>query len=344
MSWLDKAWQRQASWLWLIWPLSLVFRLSASLRKKKLQAQAKIVDSQVPVIVVGNISVGGTGKTPFVIALANHLKAEGLRPGIISRGYKSNANHYPFFVDVSAAVTEVGDEALLLVEKTQCPMVIDADRRRAAEHLLQVADCDVIVSDDGMQHYRLHRDMEIAIVDGQRLFGNGLTLPAGPLREPVSRLRSVDHIIVNGEPSAPHGELTNAIIMELIPKFLVNMVSGEKKSFNVAPFNIGNRVQAVTGIGNPQRFYELLEKLPYQVEKYSFPDHHAFTAEDFEKLAMDSHQPVVMTEKDAVKCRTFARNNFWYLVVDVKLPDNFLEQLSHEIKTLVQKTTDLAFT
>jgi len=344
MNWLVRAWDRQAGWLWLFWPLAYIFRLAAAARKNKQQTQADGSNIPIPVIVVGNISVGGTGKTPFVITLAKHLQKQGLQPGIVSRGYKSNAAHYPLLVDSNASAYEVGDEALLIAEKTQCPMVIDADRRRAAEYLAHHAQCNLIISDDGLQHYRMHRDLEIAVVDGQRLFANGLTLPAGPLREPVSRLRSVDHIVVNGEPRHSSPALAAAVVMKLAPTFLVNMVSGEKKAFSVAPFNIGNRVQAVSGIGNPERFFALLEQLPYQVEKYCFPDHHAFTLEDFEKLELDSHQPVVITEKDAVKCRSFAKDNFWYLVVEVKLPESFLELLTHQIKVLVDTTSKTTHT
>jgi len=191
---------------------------------------------------------------------------------------------------------------------------------------------DVVLSDDGLQHYNLYRDLEIVVVDGQRLFSNGFCLPAGPLRESMNRLKEAQHIVVNGEPAREIPQLAGASKMQLEPRSLVNMVSGEKRPFAGAPFNMGNRLQAVSALGNPQRFYALLERLPYQVEMFSFPDHHRFTAEDFEQEGIDMHQPVVMTEKDAVKCRQFAKNNFWYLSVEVNLESQFFERLTEDIR------------
>jgi tetraacyldisaccharide 4'-kinase len=183
----------------------------------------------------------------------------------------------------------------------------------------------------------LAREIEIAIVDGQRLFGNGFCIPAGPLREPLSRLQSVNYVVINGEPAETVKELTSAAIMHLQPNYLVNLISGERRPFGGAPFNIGNRIQAVTGIGNPGRFHTLLAKLPYEIEPIEFPDHHQFKEGDFEKWGVDKIQPVVMTEKDAVKCRRFARPNFWYLSTELKLSDEFSNQLGKEIQKLAAR-------
>jgi tetraacyldisaccharide 4'-kinase len=335
MSFLEKAWYSKAPWLIILWPVSLIFNVLASYRRNSLTVKAKQTENKVPVIVVGNITVGGTGKTPFVIMLCKLLKTRGLKPGIVSRGYGGNSNQYPLAVDYDSDVEVVGDEALLLLENTDCPVVVDPDRNQAKDHLLEINDCDVVISDDGMQHYGLARDMEIAIVDAQRLFSNGFCLPAGPLREPISRLKSVSHVVLNGEPGEALKVLENAEVMEIEPKYLVNLNSGDRRPFGGAPFNIGNRVQAVTGIGNPARFHALLEKLPYKIEPFEFPDHHQFKEDDFESSGIDAYQPVVMTEKDAVKCRGFAKSNFWYLSIEPKLSAEFADRLGDEIEKLV---------
>ena len=337
MSFLEKAWYRKAPWLLLLWPISVLFSAIATIRQKNLTARSSVKENPVPVVVVGNISTGGTGKTPFVIMLCGMLKDLGLKPGIISRGYGGRAANYPVAVDYDSEVEEVGDEALLLLEKTHCSVVVDPDRKRAMDHLLEIDGCDVVISDDGLQHYALAREIEIAIVDGQRLFGNGFCIPAGPLREPLSRLQSVNYVVINGEPAETVKELTSAAIMHLQPNYLVNLISGERRPFGGAPFNIGNRIQAVTGIGNPGRFHTLLAKLPYEIEPIEFPDHHQFKEGDFEKWGVDKIQPVVMTEKDAVKCRRFARPNFWYLSTELKLSDEFSNQLGKEIQKLAAR-------
>ncbi|PCH58259.1 MAG: tetraacyldisaccharide 4'-kinase [SAR86 cluster bacterium] len=339
MSYLEQAWDRKAPWLILLWPLSLLFMLLAGLRKNFISHGAK---TPVPVIVVGNISVGGTGKTPLVLALAAQLKAAGFNPGIVSRGYGSKAPYYPFKVAADSKVDEVGDEALLIVQNSGCPMFIGADRPAALAALLIDSQCDLVISDDGMQHYALARDIEIAVVDAQRLFSNGFCLPAGPLRERVSRLKTVDHIMINGELAQPLETievLKNAASlssMQMKPSYFINLKTGERKPFGGAPFNIGTKLQAVTGIGNPQRFFDLLAKLPYQLETNVFPDHHRFTLQDFENEAIDASQPVVMTEKDAVKCQTFARSNFWYLQAKAHVDSEFLQRITEQVENLLK--------
>lgn len=334
---LEQAWYRKAGWLVLLWPLSIVFRWLAAIRRGYHSAAARANPSPVPVIVVGNVSVGGTGKTPFIISLGQALKKAGLKPGVISRGYLGKAPDYPFSVEGDSSVDEVGDEALLIARVLGCPMVVDPDRVRALEKICTDFPCDVVLSDDGLQHYALPRDLEIVVIDGERLFGNGMCLPAGPLREPVSRLDSVPYLFVNGELDRDKmpSQLERAHPVHLEATCLINLHSGAKKPFKAAPFNIGTTVHAVTGIGNPNRFFKLLSALPYQVQRHDFPDHHPFTAEDFEALAIDERHPVVMTQKDAVKCEEFAGPNYWYLSVEMKLPEKVLAELVNNIKQLV---------
>ncbi|MCG8412630.1 MAG: tetraacyldisaccharide 4'-kinase [Pseudomonadales bacterium] len=325
MSFLVRAWYNKAPWLWLLWPISLLFRALAAWRKRSQQAQLKPCD--VPVIVVGNIAVGGTGKTPLLIALCKHLQTQGMQPGVISRGYGAKGNSYPLQVDDETSVEQAGDEPVLIAEKTGCPVVVDPNRAQALQTLLAKHQVDVVLSDDGLQHYRLPRRIEIAVVDGTRLFGNELCLPAGPLREPVSRLQSVDLLVVNGGEEGSHPALEKAHRMHIKSVALVNLASGEKRPFSGAPFNIGNTIQAVAAIGNPLRFFESLESLPYPLQRFVFPDHYRFQASDFDETKLDLNQPVVMTEKDATKCRDFATPNMWLVETVVELPPAFLSSL-----------------
>lgn len=341
MSFLETAWHKKAKWLILLWPLSLLFRILVAVRRKLNQRSSPPAYQNVALIVIGNISVGGTGKTPLLICLAQHFTELGFKPGIISRGYGGQATAYPMDVDANSDVSQSGDEALLIAEKTACPVVVDPDRNRALQHLLDSYEVDLVLSDDGLQHYKLYRDIEIAVVDAERLFGNGFCLPAGPLREPISRLLQVDHIVINGKVGEANevksplpAQLSAASRLQLDPRYLINLSTGEKRPFSGAPFNMGTTVQAISGLGNPQRFYELLARLPYRLEVFSFPDHHAFTPSDLERRGIDAQQPVVMTEKDAVKCREFAQGNYWMLSVDVQLEQEFLDKLTAQVKEL----------
>ena len=335
MDFLSKAWYRKATWLWLLWPLGLLVQVLAGLRARSLK---KGQDAQLkcPVIVVGNITVGGTGKTPLLIALALHLKEQGFKPAIISRGYKSTGNNYPLAVTEELPIARSGDEPALIARKTQCPVVIDPNRVAALNYVLANEDVDVILSDDGLQHYPLPRSYEICVVDGERLFGNRLCLPAGPLRESVARIRRVDAVVVNGEPSESLEELQAAHLMSLQPRFLVHMQSGEKKPFAGAPFKMGTSIQAVAGIGNPQRFFSLLDALPYPVTAYPFPDHYQFRKQDFSSPPFDAHQPIVMTEKDGIKCEAFTDDRIWTLDIAVTVPPALLESVSSHVREFSQ--------
>lgn len=330
MRFIERAWYNKAYWLWLLWPLSLLYQLLSAVRKTSLAPGSS--QSSAPVIVVGNITAGGTGKTPLIIALCNHYLEQGSQPGVISRGYGGKANNYPMAVNGDTSPALAGDEPVLIASKTGCPVVVDPDRSQALEYLLSNYAVDIVLSDDGLQHYRLHRDLEVAVVDGQRLFGNGLCLPAGPLREPVSRLQSCDFVVVNGQTvDKTHASLKSAITMSYNATSLVNLANGEKRPFSGAPFNIGSRVQAVAAIGNPQRFFESLSSLPYPVEPHSFPDHHPFQPADFS--SMDPHQPIVMTEKDGIKCHSFASENMWSVEIVAEFPQSFLSGIANKLKS-----------
>lgn len=335
MSFLEKAWYKHAGWLILLWPVSLVFQLVSSLRRASQQVSSRPQSFNVPVIVIGNISVGGTGKTPLLMRLVEHLSEQGLRPGVVSRGYGGSGTKYPLLVDENTQASLSGDEALLIARNCACPVVIDPDRNNAVEYLLSTQQVDVVLSDDGLQHYKLYRDLEIAVVDGKRWFGNAWCLPAGPLREPPSRLDSVDYVVVNGRHES---QLATATIdMEMRAKYLVNLVTGEKKPANGAPFNMGSSLQAVCAIGHPDRFFTSLEQLPYPVSKFIFPDHHNFSESDFDNAGILDGQPIVMTEKDAVKCQGFAKDNYWFLKAEVELPDDFLNEFTKHVKDLINE-------
>lgn len=277
----------------------------------------------VPVVIIGNITVGGTGKTPLCIYLAKLLQTEGYRVGIISRGYGGDA--VVKMVLPNSKPDEVGDEALLIATQTNCPMAIGAKRVEAGKFLLQHAPCDVILADDGLQHYALKRDVEIAVIDGERRFGNSICLPAGPLREPIERLNTVDFVVVNGE--AAENTVWHEWQMRLVGDTAVNLLTGENKSL-VDFKNV--ECHAVAGIGNPDRFFKQLDKAGISKRAdHSFPDHHVFTADEM----MFKNQPVLMTEKDAVKCKTFATANHWVVPVSAQLPAEFNTQFLNLLKS-----------
>lgn len=248
MQWLINSWYQPQPIRWFLWPLSLLYQAVLQIRKGLFGLG--ILPQRylpVPVIIVGNITVGGTGKTPFVIWLANQLKQAGYRPGIISRGYGGKADHYPQKVMPDSRPDIVGDEPIIITRHTLCPMVVAPDRFAAGKMLLEDYDCNIVIADDGLQHYSLGRDIEIIIVDGQRQFGNQLCLPAGPLREPLSRLHQADFVVEN------HGSGFAEFTMMLTQLHAINLIDPTKKQ-PLSSF-IGQRVHAIAGIGHPQRFF-----------------------------------------------------------------------------------------
>ena len=278
----------------------------------------------VPVIVVGNLTAGGTGKTPLVIWLARYLQALAYKPGIVSRGYGGAAQPEALRVEADSDPALVGDEPVMLAQRTGCPVVVAPDRVKAAQALLRQTDCDILLSDDGLQHTSLARDVEIVVIDGKRRFGNGRCLPAGPLREPAARLDAVDLVVAGG--SAATGEY----LMEYtgLP---VTSLDGRQETA-LAGFR-EQRVHAVAGIGYPERFFSMLRRNGIDIEEHAFPDHHAFRRADLE---FGDPAAVLMTEKDAVKCRRFGLENAWYVPVDVELPETF----ERKLKDLLEEVRD----
>lgn len=294
---------------WLLTPLSSVFYLVSGLRRLAYRlGLLPVTRLPVPVIVVGNISVGGTGKTPLTLWLVARLQAAGYRPGIVSRGY-GGRQRGPLAVSLASDPADVGDEPLLLARRARVPVYVGRRRPEAARAMLKAhPDIDVIVADDGLQHYALGRDVEIAVVDGVRRFGNGRLLPAGPLREPPRRLDSVDAVVVNGGTTDWLRVARPIFPMRLEPVRLRRL--SDPRDIRGLDWLRGRQLNAVAGIGHPERFFELLRDLGAVVTPHPFPDHHAFRPED---LPMGT---VVMTEKDAVKCVAFARADDWLLEVD----------------------------
>ena len=310
---LADAWYSDRFWPRLLLPLAAVFGWLAKRRRQRyLTGRSKAWRAPVPVIVVGNITAGGTGKTPLVIWLAEWLKGRGLAVGVVSRGYGGRAS-YPLVVEAETPAARCGDEAGMIARRTGCPVVVDPDRPRAARKLLEVAEVDVIVADDGLQHYALHRDVEIAVVDGARGVGNGHCLPAGPLREPAARLRDCHWVVANGTAS---GLVARESVMCAQATALVHVATGER----VALRDFATRwrdVVAIAGIGNPSRFQATLAAIGLQATLRAFPDHHAFSARD---LAVGEGVQAVVTEKDAEKLRSFdaaVTGHCWYLEIDV---------------------------
>ena len=305
--------------------LSRVYRWVSERRRKHYQNNIKnIYFAPVPVIVVGNINVGGTGKTPLAIALIQFLQQQGFQPALISRGYGGKAESFPQVVDRDSDPAMVGDEPLLIAKKTAVPVVVDPNRKRGIQSLLDsFSTVNVIISDDGLQHYAMGRDIEIVVVDGKRRFGNQHLLPAGPLREGISRTEQVDFVVCNGgNPSA--GE---------VPMFLLlqnaHQLNGEE-SQPLSAF-LDQTVHAVAGIGNPQRFFNALEQQGLKVIPHSFADHYHYTMEDCQ---FNDGLPVLMTEKDAVKYQQFALENVWVVPVETQLPESFYAQFLEKLTTL----------
>lgn len=334
MSAFEKAWydDKPGSFSLLL-PLSWLYRFGVVIRKAILQARYQGRAWPVPLVVIGNINVGGTGKTPLLIALVKALAAEGIRSGVVSRGYGGSAGRSPLVVTARTPVTQSGDEALLIARRTSSPVVVCTDRRAAVTKLLDEYQVDVILSDDGLQHYRMHRDLEVVVVDGQRRLGNGHCLPVGPLREGTKRLRSVDAVVINGLDQACASAClatmsdTSAAVhgMVLKPSVLVNLQSGARQ---LAADWAGRKIHGVAGIGNPERFRATLCELGLEPRFQAFPDHYNFTAADLE---FNDDLPVVMTAKDAVKCEAFASERCWYLEVDAQIPVQLLRAIINKI-------------
>ena len=320
---LDRAWYGDSRWTRPLAPLAALTRAVAS---KRLERHLRNpLQPPIPVIVVGNITAGGTGKTPLVAMLARHALSQGLRPVIISRGYRARPPYLPWLVEADQSAEVAGDEPLLLATETGVPVIIDPDRPRALAQAISKHAADLVISDDGLQHFALPRSYEIVVIDGQRGLGNGLCLPAGPLREPVERLDKVDLLVVNGEPAAENIPKT-ALQMDLLADQVVSLMTQD--ALSLKEFVTRHpRVHAVAGIGNPGRFFSALEAQGFEVDGRAFPDHHAYIEQD---VRFDDALPVLMTSKDAVKCRAFAGQGHWVVPVRASLPENIVERIFAE--------------
>ncbi|MBK9160619.1 MAG: tetraacyldisaccharide 4'-kinase [Nitrosomonadales bacterium] len=328
MTGLERHWYRHTPLHLFLLPVSWLFHLFSALRRWLYRC--RILDSHrltVPVVVVGNISIGGTGKTPLTLALAQQLIELGWHPLIVSRGHGGIAQQHPVSPDSTAA--QVGDEPLLMAQRNLCPVWVGIDRVATARAALHAhPQCDVILCDDGLQHYRLQRDFEIAVVDGERGFGNGWLIPAGPLREPAARLQTVDAVVVNGCTAAP-----GQYAMSLSGDRFYNLLDPDKTA--TAPEFSKLRCHAVAGIGHPQRYFRHLETLGFTFTPHPFPDHHPYVAAELDFADCDA---ILLTEKDAVKCAAFADETYWVLRVDARIDPALLEHLQRKIQTHGRQT------
>jgi tetraacyldisaccharide 4'-kinase len=312
----DKLWYSKHLLGWVLWPFAQIYQIITWTRRVYL-ASFRQQQFPVPVIVVGNLTLGGAGKTPLVIALAKEIQAKGVRVGIVSRGYGAALKDFPYQVSLQDDAWKVGDEPLLIAQKTNCPVVIAPKRVEAVQYLLDNHQSQIIISDDGLQHYAMGRAVEIAVIDGQRKLGNGLCFPAGPLREGIKRLKKVDFTVIN------EGEWPGAYKMQLIPGAIKNIVTNSEFESDA----LATQVAAVAGIGHPKRFFTTLQNMGISFKEYPFPDHHPF---QWQELQLPE-KIIVMTEKDAVKCRRFAAKTWYFLPVEAKLEASFWQALwSHQ--------------
>ncbi|MDX1754821.1 MAG: tetraacyldisaccharide 4'-kinase [Marinobacter sp.] len=330
---VDRLWYGAGRPLWFLWPLAWLFRWLAGRRRQRLLGAGRPPGLSVPVVVVGNITAGGTGKSPLTAWLVATLQSQGWRPVILSRGYGGRASDYPLLVSNSTSPAQAGDEPVMLWQQTGCPVVVDPQRYRGGQWAIQQRLGNFLVCDDGLQHYRLPRDLELAVFDGKRGLGNGAPIPVGPLREPAERLASVDYVITNGaEPLAlDHPE---QYCMTLQPQRLRHLHTSETRSLEWLQ---GRKVRAVAGIGNPQRFFDTLSDLGAQVRGLGLPDHHRFETSD---LAIGPDEVLVVTAKDAVKCAALAPRDTWVLDVTAELPASFRKSVLTRLAALTSTGGD----
>lgn len=324
MSLPDRIWYERHPLYLVLAPFSLLFCIASALRRllyrKGWLAKTRL---PVPVIVVGNIVVGGTGKTPLVMWLVERLREAGFSPGIVTRGYRGNSSEWPREVTMDSDPTQVGDEAVLLALRCGCPVYAAPKRARAAQRLLESNKVDVLICDDGLQHYALERDIELAVMDTSRLYGNGLCLPAGPLRERRSRLHSVDRVVCHGD-RAGEGDR-----MRLRPNQVMELATPDS-THPISHF-VGQRVHAVAGIGNPARFFRQLRGAGLDVIEHPFPDHHPFVASDLE---FDDNLPILLTEKDAVKLGGIIRPGIWVVTARIEVNKEITDFLVQRLNEL----------
>ncbi|AJJ11083.1 tetraacyldisaccharide 4'-kinase [Yersinia rohdei] len=322
---IERIWSGK-SWLYLLLlPLSWLYgAITWLIRASYTLGLRSAWRAPVPVIIVGNLTAGGNGKTPVVIWLVEQLQRQGYRVGVVSRGYGGKSDVYPLLLTDKITTAQAGDEPVLIFQRTGTPVAVSPKRSEAVKALLACHELDFIITDDGLQHYALQRDFELVVIDGVRRFGNGWWLPAGPMRERAGRLGSVDAVITNGGIAA-----VGEIPMQLVARDAVNLVTGER-----LPAQQLQHVVAMAGIGHPPRFFATLKTLGIEPKnEYAFADHQDYSLAQLSPLTSE-RQTLLMTEKDAVKCRAFAQPNWWYLPVDADFPAVQAEQLLVKIQAL----------
>ncbi|WP_035341767.1 MULTISPECIES: tetraacyldisaccharide 4'-kinase [unclassified Dickeya] len=326
---IERIWSGRSRLYWLLVPFSMLYGAISYLIRMSYRCGFRHAwRAPVPVVVVGNLTAGGNGKTPMVIWLVERLQQQGYRVGVVSRGYGGKVRRYPLCVTPQVTAQQAGDEPVLIFQRTGAAVAVAPRRRDAIDALLARQPLDIVITDDGLQHYALCRDMELVVVDGVRRFGNGWWLPAGPLRERVSRLKTVDAVITNGG-QAEAGE----IAMQLVAREAVNLLTGERRLVSALP-----PLVAMAGIGHPPRFFATLRALGATVvQEVAFADHQHWQPRQLQALTTGLHQPLIMTEKDAVKCRAFACANWWYLPVDAQLPEPASRLLLQKAIQLIDK-------
>jgi len=359
---VQRLWYQKKWGIWWLWPLQWVYGYLVQIRKasykRSLERGAKgkfqSWKAPVPVIVLGNVTLGGTGKTPLTLALADILKKQGYRPAIISRGYGGKSDHYPVNVSQDTSPNEAGDEPVMLFARSDCPVVVSPFRVDAAQYVLSHFNCNILLCDDGLQHYALQRDLEICVIDTKRGVGNGHMLPVGPLRENLQRLSEVDFVIENLDntaiPSASKDQEkisavkewrnylapsqwpeVGTMVFEVEKVMPVSSSSKEKVTSVQLDFFKGKQVHGVAGIGNPERFFDMLEKHGIEVCRHFFSDHHNYSTHSFN---FNDGLPILMTEKDVVKCRSFNLKNAWFVSIEARLNEDFINNFLHRITLL----------
>jgi tetraacyldisaccharide 4'-kinase len=314
---LDSVWYARHPAVVVLAPIAWVYRGVVALRR--IAYSSGLLSSfkaDIPVVVVGNISTGGTGKTPLVIWLVEYFRSLGYTPGVVARGYRGRAKVWPQQVRADSDPAVVGDESIVIARRARCPVAVGPRRGEAVDALLRHAACDIVISDDGLQHYSLERNYEIAVIDGVRRMGNGRCLPAGPLREPVARLRTVDLIVTNG--IAARGEFGMTYVATHVHKL------GDGEKIEIEKFT-PRAVHAVAGIGNPERFFAMLRAKGFTIKQHPFRDHVRYRKSDLE---FGDDLPIIMTEKDAVKCEHLRVSQCWYIPITAELPEVFRRRLS----------------
>lgn len=321
---LADVWYSKNVMAFLLWPLSLIYQLFFKLHKLVYRLGIKqSYRSKLPVIVIGNLTVGGTGKTPLTIALAEFLINNGYKPGIVSRGYKATAKTFPQIVSLNDCPKLLGDEPVLLAKKTNVPVVVSPKRKEGIK-VLENKNCDVIICDDGLQHHALQKDIEVILVDGLRGFGNGFCLPAGPLRESNKNLANKEFVVVHGGNNVETYQMTLRV-------FEIYNLKNPQLKLNLEDVRL-KKIHAMAAIGHPKRFFETLRGLGLSIIENEFPDHYRYQVKDFEFCR--DEDLLVMTEKDAVKCKEWARDNYWVLAVQANLSENFKTDLLSKLSML----------